>query len=275
MKFQRIICAVAVLTLLLTVFVGCTGNGIKLNKEYSHTVYSTAEWRFVASGSTLTIKDDYTFVEKYPNKDGGFHELGGNYTDVKKLGMFYTKSNSSSLSSFKKAYKTELKALGYSTSDIDTILGLIQADTEVFRYNGYMFKIGSVCAARTGSNLTKLDGIYNFSGQLINNSSEVKFERNVIYMEETDEFGDKSFTKRIGTYQISGDFITVTPEVALSGGSVNPPAKYLIAEVELPATYDDEKDENGNFKDNDIIKVYVNVKIKVLISDFYTLKSIE
>lgn len=275
MKIKRIICVAVILTLVLVVSVGCARNDIQFNKEYKHIVYSTAEGKFIASGCSITFNDDYTFLEKYPSSNGEFHELGGNYTDVKKLGMFYSKTNSSSLSSFKKSYKTELKSLGYSTSDIDTLLGLIQSDTEIYRYNGYMFKVSSVCAARTGNNLTKLDGIYNFSGELINNSSQVKFERNVIYMEETDEFGDKSFTKRIGTYQVSGDFITITPEVALSGGSVNPPAKYLIADIELPATYEDEKDEDGNFKDNDIIKVYLNVKIKVLVADFYTVKSVE
>lgn len=275
MKIKRIICVAVILTIVLIVSVGCVGNNIQLNKEYKHIVYSTAEGKFIASGCSIVFNDDYTFTEKYPKTNGEFHELSGNYTDVKKLGMFYSKTNSSSLSSFKKSYKTELKALGYSTSDIETLIDLIQADTEVYRYNGYMFKVGSVCAARTGSDLTKLDGVYNFSGELINNSSEVKFERNVIYMEETDEFGDKSFTKRIGTYKISGDFITVTPEVALGGGNVNPPAKYLIADIELPATYEEEKDENGNFKDNDIIKIYLNVKIKVLVADFYTVKSVE
>lgn len=273
-KVLTILLLVAVMSALCLGFTACNNNDIKLNSEYKHVYYSSTEGKFISTGNSVVVSDDYTYLEKYAAKDGGFHELKGNYVDDKNLSLYYMKAGSSSLSSFKKSYKTELKNMGYSTDYINMVLSLISESTEMYRYNGYMFKVTSVTAARSGKDVNKLDGLYNFVGELDNGSDRIKFERGSIYLEEVDEFGDFKYDKKIGTYEVNGDFITIAPSVALDGGAVSSPVRYLMAEIELPTAYKDDVNSDGEYNKNDVITYYEKTKIKVFVKDFYTIKNV-
>ena len=133
--------------------------------------------------------------------------------------------------------------------------------------------MSSVNAAREGdiATVNQLDGIYN-SSTLINKSKRIKLELGQIFLAGTDEFGEEIFTEKIGEYEINGDFITIKPTVALGGGKPNKPMRYLLAEITLPAKYADDVDNNNRYNGNNIITVYENVRIKVIVGSFYTTK---
>ena len=280
MKNVRLIIVAVVMVLLVSSLAACSASVLEYGTEYNQVFYNQEEQKFMPSGNSIKIGDEvgenYKYQETYVIGNGKSETFGGTYVRDDSIDLMYMELNTSSFEKFKKNYKSSLSSQGFTRSEIDNIImPNVKSSGEMFRYKGYMFKSSAIIAAKIeseGKRLNELDGLYGFTGLLKERDSVMKVERNSIYLRGISETGEPIYTKQIGVCELNGDIITIQPTVALEGGDPNEAMKYLVADIILPAKYAQNLTPEGKYNDNKVITYYEGVKVRVIVSNFYTLK---
>lgn len=282
--YVKILALVMVITSFALLF-GCNKANIKYNVEYFEYKFVDSQNIFMQSGRKLEFNKDNTYTMVYNDSI----KMSGTVKNIEQEKTLLLEASETSINIIKSKIKNEFEKLWGEDSTpnkkelLKKMLDTLNLSEEIHCYKNYMFSTKTIEAHKDintekydAKSYSEVEGIY----QIKNYEGLVLLKENKMFIKDPKSKIVDDYSKQVGTYRVSNDFITLTSLETKEGETKS--IKYLLADYILPFnpkvvenSEEDSKESNDENKSwvekyNKELSKIKGAKIKVLVDFFYS-----
>lgn len=274
MKFIKKVSVVLVFLTMLILIISCTKNESVANVgKYDNYAYDSQTKNFSKTGLELTVNKGSEFSEivkiKSANKEDKY-AFNGLYTYDEKRNIYYTSYSRYSHEKLINEFKNKLEKSGLSAYYISALINQFPKNLMLFEQKDTLFKNTSIIAARTGDAteaLESVEGIYQVTGiTTVGSDGLMLLKNNSIFIKKSPK--DKAYEKLVGKYILDGDFLTIQ-NLDKDKNPTGSESKYMMAKIVFSKQDSIVVDKNISENDKLLSKVPKEIKLRVLVTNFY------